>query len=164
MILHGAGLRSIDHVGLTVPDLDAAIAFFEQVFGATVLVRHEGYQPAPERNVANFARHPDTVVRGIALMGIGGSVVELLAYDSPGSRADFPRTSDPGGHHVAFYVDDLDAAITALRESGVEVLGEPLPFAGDEAGPGARFVYVRTPWGAFLELVTYPEGKVYQRR
>lgn len=164
MILDAAGLRAVDHVGLTVPNLDEAIDFFERVFGAVVLVRHPPYQPNPGINVANFGRHPDTAVSGIALVRIAGSVVELLAYDAPDRRPDIPRTSDAGGHHIAFYVDDLDGALDRLRGAGIEVLGEPLPFAGDEAGPGARFVYTRAPWGLYIELVTYPEGKAYQSR
>jgi catechol 2,3-dioxygenase-like lactoylglutathione lyase family enzyme len=164
VILQAAGLRRLDHVGLTVPDLDEAVRFFREVFGAVVLVRHGPYQPAPASNVTNFARHPDTAVRGIALVQIAGGVVELLAYDAPDRHPEPPRTSDAGGHHVAFYVDDLDVAMQRLREAGIEVLGEPLAFAGDEAGIGARFVYVRAPWGLFLELVTYPNGKMFQQR
>lgn len=163
MTLADAGLRGLDHVGLTVPDLDEALKFFREVFGAVVLVRHEPYQPAANVNITNFARHPDTAVRGIALVRIAGSIIELLAYDTPDRNPEPPRNSDAGGHHVAFYVDDLDLAIERLRATGIEVLGEPLPFSGHEAGPGARFVYARTPWGLFLELVTYPEGKAYQK-
>jgi glyoxylase I family protein len=163
VILSDAGVRAVDHLGLTVPDLDEALDFFQRVFGATVLVRHAAYQPAPERNVANFARHPQTAVRGIALISIAGSTIELLSYDAPDMRTGAPRTSDQGGHHLAFYVDHLDTAITRLRDAGIEVLGEPIPFAGDEAGFGARFVYLRAPWGLFLELVTYPQGKAYMK-
>lgn len=162
MILHAAGLRGLDHIGLTVPDLDEAISFFENVFGAVVLVRHPRYQPTADTNVTNFGRHPDTAVAGIALIRIAGNVLELLAYDSADRCDKVPRTSDAGGHHVAFYVDDLDCAIAQLLDAGVEVLGEPLQFSGKEAGNGARFVYAKSPWGLYLELVTYPEGKAYQ--
>ena len=58
----------------------------------------------------------------------------------------------------------MDEALDQLRQAGVEILGDPLPFAGDESGPRARFVYTRAPWGLFIELVTYPEGKSYQHR
>lgn len=162
VILDVAGLQGIDHVGLTVPNLEEAIGFFEQVFGAVVMVRHPPYRPTADSNIDNFGRHPDTVVQGIALIRIAGSVIELLAYESPDRREVIPRTSDAGGHHLAFYVDDLDSAIAGLREAGIEVLGEPLQFAGAEAGNRARFVYTRAPWGLYIEFVSYPEGKAYQ--
>ena len=63
---------------------------------------------------------------------------------------------------MAFYVADLDRAVVQLRAASVEVLGDPLAMAGPEAGPGARFVYFRAPWGMFFELVSYPSGKAYE--
>ena len=164
MTVNRMGIRGIDHIGITVSNLDEAIEFFIQIFGAKVLVRHPPYMPNPEINVNNFARHPETAVNGIALIEIAGSLLELLEYDAPDKREEFPRTSDSGGHHVAFYVEDMNEALDQLRNAGVEILGDPLPFAGDEAGPRARFVYTRAPWGLFIELVTYPEGKTYQHR
>lgn len=163
MILDGVGFAGTDHIGLTVPDLDEAIDFFERVFGAEVIVRHAGYSPRPEVNVRNFARRADVVVLGIALIRVADMNFELLAYESGADAGAWPSTSDPGGHHVAFYVHDLDAAVSLLREDGIEVLGDPLDLGGDEAGPGARFVYFRAPWGLFLELVSYPFGKAYEQ-
>jgi glyoxylase I family protein len=155
-----AGLRGLDHIGLTVPDLDEAIGYFSTVFGAVEVLRHPGYQPRPGTNRRNFARDERVEVVGIALLRLGDTNLELLQYRGPGSGPP-PGTSDPGGHHLAFYVDDLDAACTHLRDRGIEVLGDPLPFAGGEAGEGARFVYTRAPWGLFVELVSYPAGKAY---
>ena len=72
-----------------------------------------------------------------------------------------PRNSDVGGHHVALYVDDLDAAVAYLREQGVRVLGR----ADGELGAheGQRWVYFLAPWGMQFELVSYPDGKAYFR-
>ncbi len=163
MILDVGGLRGIDHVGLTVPDLEQAIAFFTGVFGATVLFRHGAYAPDAQVNVQNFARPASIEVAGIAMIRIGDRQIELLAYRGGSRQEVWPATSDLGGHHLSFYVDDLDSAVTALRAAGVEVLGDPLPMGGPESGPGNRFVYLRAPWGMFLELVTYPTGKAVDR-
>lgn len=163
MILDGVGFAGTDHVGLTVPDLNQAITFFEDVFGAQTIVRHDGYSPSPEVNVQNFARSPDVKVRGIAILRIAGMNFELLEYETTATPTKWPATSDAGGHHVAFYVNDLDAAVAQLRAVGLQVLGNPLDLGGDEAGNGARFVYFRAPWGLFLELVTYPSGKSYEQ-
>jgi hypothetical protein len=44
----------------------------------------------------------------------------------------------------------------------VQVLGDPMPLPGPEAGEQARFVFALTPWGLALEFVSYPLGKAYQ--
>jgi glyoxylase I family protein len=156
------GLRGLDHVGLTVPDLDQAVAYFSEVFGAVEVLRHPGYAPRPETNRRNFDRDERVEVVGIAVLRLGGTNLELLQYRTPEPPGAWPATSSAGGHHVAFYVDDLDATCRALRDRGIEVLGDPLPFGGAEAGEQARFVYTRAPWGLFVELVTYPHGKAYE--
>ena len=96
------------------------------------------------------------------MLRLGPINIELLQYSSPDQRTQWPSTSDFGGHHVAFYVDDLDAAVERLRSSGIEVLGEPMLLPGPESGPNARFIFFRAPWGLFLELVSYPDGKRYE--
>lgn len=161
------GLRRGDHVGLVVPDLDAAIEFFERVLDGRCVLRHGPYRGVPEdpeMQVRQFARHARTEVEGIAVVHIADLVVELLQFSAPDQRREPPRTSDAGGHHVAFYVDDLDAAVVHLRACGVRVLGSPMPLPGPESGPQARFVFALAPWGLALEFVSYPHGKAYQRR
>jgi catechol 2,3-dioxygenase-like lactoylglutathione lyase family enzyme len=156
------GFRAIDHIGLTVPDLDAAIRFFVDLLGAEEFFRHGPYGPSGEQSQRQFDRHPDSIVEGIAMVRLGPMNIELLQYSSPDQRTQGPGTSDAGGHHIAFYVDDLDDSAERLRSAGVEVLGDPMPLPGPESGPDGRFIFFRTPWGLFLELVTYPSGKDYE--
>lgn len=159
-------LRRVDHVGLVVPDLDAAVDFFVTVFGGTCELRHGPYRGVPDDpgfQMRQFARHPGTEVEGIALVRVAGTVLELLQFTAPDQCREVPRTSDLGGHHVAFYVDDIDRAVKHLRAHGVRVLGDPMPLPGPESGDGARFVFALTDWGLALELVTYPNGKAYQK-
>lgn len=157
------GMRGVDHVGLSVPDLDQAIDFFVSTLGAKEFFRHGPYGPSGEQSTRQFERHPDSIVEGIAMLRLGPMNIELLQYSSPDQRTSWPSTSDFGGHHLAFYVDDLDESIDRLRERGVRVLGTPMPLPGPESGPEARFIFFRAPWGLFLELVSYPSGKDYER-
>lgn len=161
------GLRHGDHVGLVVPELEAAIAFFERVLGGRCVLRHGPYRGVsddPEMQVRQFARHARTEVDGIAIVHVADVVLELLQFSAPDQRHEPPRTSDAGGHHVAFYVDDLGAAVEHLRANGVRVLGSPMPLPGPESGEQARFVFALAPWGLALEFVSYPHGKAYQRQ
>jgi glyoxylase I family protein len=67
-----------------------------------------------------------------------------------------------GGHHLAFYVHDIDAAVAYLRSEGVRVLGEPT--ASRNASAGQRWVYFLSPWDMQFELVSFPDGKAYEAK
>ena len=62
------------------------------------------------------------------------AVFEVFEYRAPEQRRTPPANSDVGGHHVALYVDDLDAAVAHLKKRGVTVLGEPTVSRGPERG------------------------------
>lgn len=158
------GLRGVDHVGLTVPDLEQAVTFFTDVLGARLIYRMgpfadaEGTWFTDELGLDARARIP-----GMALMRCGsGANLELLEYDAPEQRQQLPRMSDWGGHHLAFYVEDIDAAVAALRVHGVPILGHLKPGLGPEAGEGTGWIFFQSPWGLPLELVSYPNGRAYE--
>ncbi|QCX82760.1 putative lyase (plasmid) [Streptomyces sp. YIM 121038] len=157
------GLARLDHIGFTVPDLDEARAFLVDVLGCAYL-----YSLGPFRDDDGdwMARHlnvdPRAVMRELHFFGCGGQAVfEVFAYEAPDRCARVPRNSDMGGHHVALYVDDLDAAVEYLRAMGVRVLGGPTVSRGPSEGQ--RWVYFLAPWGMQFELVSYPGGKAYTR-
>jgi glyoxylase I family protein len=92
------------------------------------------------------------------------AVFEVFHYASPDqadAASSMPRNSDIGGHHVALYVDDLDAAIAHLDEHGVRVLEGPTASRGP--AEGNRWIYFLSPWGMQFELVSYPGGKAWDR-
>src|SRR4030095_14854490 len=89
------------------------------------------------------------------------AVLEVFSYSSPDQWPVVPRNSDIGGHHVALYVDDLDAAVTHLRENRVTVLAGPTASRGPHEGQ--RWVYFLAPWGMQFELVSYPHGRAFFR-
>jgi len=91
-----------------------------------------------------------------------GSNFEIFEYESPGQDRQQPLNSDVGGHHLAFYVDDFEAALAHLKAHDVRFMGEPtVRTAGPNAGQ--TWVYFLTPWGMQCELVSFPGGKGYQR-
>jgi glyoxylase I family protein len=157
------GLRRVDHIGLTVPDLDEASAFLVDVLGCEYLYTlgpfaDDGTWMSEHLNVA-----PDTVMRRLHFFSLGGAAIfEVFEYEAREQATEPPRNSDIGGHHVALYVDDLDAAVAGLRAHGVRVLGEPTASRGPSAGQ--RWVYFLAPWGMQFELVSYPNGKAFDRR
>ena len=87
-----------------------------------------------------------------------GTNLELFEYAAPDQRTAPPRNSDIGGHHLAFYVDDIGPAVAHLQAHGVRILGEPSTIA-DGPAAGTDWVYFLAPWGLQLELLSYPHGK-----
>ncbi len=154
------GLRRLDHVGITVPDLDAAHRWLVDVLGAEYMYWLGPFQSDGDWMSEHMNVHPRTVMRELRFYRIAGqAVLEVFQYDAPEQGTEVPRNSDVGGHHLALYVDDLDAAIAHLREQGVTVLGEPTASRG--ASEGQRWIYFLAPWGLQLELVSYPGGKAF---
>jgi len=157
------GLRGTEHIAFTVPDLDEADRFFVDVIGCTRVYSLGPFQhPGSDWMQEHMNVHPRTVMRRLNFYRCRyGPNFEVFEFEPADGQAPQPRNSDLGGHHLAFYVDDLDAAVDYLRSSGVRVLGEPTASRG--ASEGQRWVYFLTPWGMQLELVSFPQGKAYER-
>lgn len=157
------GLRGADHVGLTVPDLAEAEAFFADVLGCEKAMAFGPFRDDEGSFMTDVLDvHPRAVIEQIVLMRCGfGSNIELFHYTAPDQQVVDPRNSDIGGHHIAFYVDDIDAAAEYLRAAGLKVNAGPIPV---DAGPaaGQRILYFEAPWGLQLEAISYPQGMAYE--
>jgi catechol 2,3-dioxygenase-like lactoylglutathione lyase family enzyme len=146
----------VDHVALTVPDLQQALPFFIDVLGCEHIFTAGPFSdPAGDWMQSNLGVHPRAATT-LALLRCGPSQnIELFEYEAPDQSTDLPRNSDIGASHIAFRVADMDQAVAYLKaQPGVTVLGEPTLVSGQPNG-GLRFVYFRTPWGQSMELVCY---------
>lgn len=152
------GIRGLEHVGITVPDLDEAVRFFVDVVGCEYVFDggEFGGDPAHFRDVLNV--DPRSSFRYCFLKCGDTPNFEVFQYTSPEQNLVPPKNSDVGGHHLCFYVDDIDAAVAHLRAKGVRVQGGINDIA-EGAAMGSRWVYFLAPWGLQLELVSYPSGK-----
>lgn len=156
-------LRGQDHTGITVPDLQAAIDFFVNVVGCELVTTFGPFRDDEGSFMADTLNvHPRAVVEQIALLRCGmGSNIELFQYSAPDQKQAIPKNSDIGGHHLAFYVDDIEAAVRYLKDCGVTVLAGPLPVTEGPAA-GQTINYFLAPWGLQLELISYPRGMAYE--
>lgn len=156
------GLRGTDHIGFTVPDMAEAHAFLVDVLGAVHIYTLGGKQSSDDWMQTHIGVHPRTIITEIRFYRLrNGSNFEVFTYEPADGQLPQPRNSDIGGHHLAFYVDDMDAAVMYLRQKNVEVLGEPT--ASRQAAEGQRWIYFRAPWGMQFELVSFPSGKAYEK-
>ena len=129
---------AIDHVGIAVTDLDAAIAFYRDTYGMTLA--HE------EVNEEQGVRE--------AMMAVGGSGshIQLLAPLTPESTiAKFLDRSGPGVQQVAYRVEDVEAVSTVLRERGLRLLYDA-PRRGT-SNSRVNFIHPKDAGGVLVELV-----------
>jgi catechol 2,3-dioxygenase-like lactoylglutathione lyase family enzyme len=154
------GLQRLDHIGFTVPDLEAAHDWLVNVLGCEYMYRLGPFVSDDDWMAEHLNVHPRTVMRELRFYRVSGQAVfEVFQYEAPDQADQPPRNSDIGGHHVALYVDDMDEAVAYLHERGVTVLGDPT--ASKSASEGQRWVYFLSPWGMQFELVSYPNGKAF---
>lgn len=157
-------LYGMEHVGFTVPDLDEAVRFFETVFGA-VTVMETGPVIVDDPFMKRRLGVPEHCrIENIKVLRCGnGANLELFEYSGEAQQTALKRNSEVGGFHIAFQVDDAVASAQRLRDGGVDVLEGPTLV---ESGPmtGLTWIYLRAPWGQFIELVSrsgplgYEEG------
>jgi methylmalonyl-CoA/ethylmalonyl-CoA epimerase len=131
----------IDHVGVAVEDLDQAIALHEQAYGLEMVHREVVEEQGVEA----------------VLLDVGSSHVELLRPLQPDTAVGrFLATRGPGLHHVAYRVDDIESALDALRDRGLQLIDET-PRVGIRDSRVA-FVHPRSTGGVLTEIVQPAEG------
>jgi catechol 2,3-dioxygenase-like lactoylglutathione lyase family enzyme len=152
------GLAGTEHIGFTVPDIEAATRFFVDVIGCTLVFEIGPFSAEDDWMQRQLGVHPRAVLRSLRMFRCKtGPNFEVFEYDLAGSSQTPPKNSDVGGHHLAFYVEDMAAAVAYLKSHGVTIQGDPVTM---DSGPsqGLTWVYFLSPWGMQLELVSFPSG------
>ena len=129
----------LDHIGIAVKDLDAALAFYRDALGLDI----EPPEDVPSQQVrAHFT-------------AVGDARLELLEATAPASPiARYIEKRGPGLHHITLRVPDLRAVVARLRSRGVKMIDdEPRPGAG---GSLIAFVHPAGTGGVLLELKQDP--------
>ena len=160
------GVRGVDHIGLTVPDMEAAVRFFVEVLGCEKVMSFGPISdPAPKGTFMADALgvDPRSVIKEVTMLRSGwGSNIELFSYGAPDQKVLQAKNSDIGAHHIGFYVDDIDAAAAYLRARGVKTNLGPIPVT-EGAAAGQSILYFSAPWGLQLEFISYPRGMAYEK-
>lgn len=130
------------HTGLTVADLDRSVEFYTGLLGCTVESRFSVSGDAFGTVVGT-----DGVSGRFVHLDSGGSRIELVEYEPAGPTREPAALPQPGGSHVAFAVDDVDAFLEGLPDR-IRPLSEPRT-----TDSGTRLVFVRDPDGNLVELL-----------
>ncbi|MDO5634728.1 MAG: VOC family protein [Micrococcus sp.] len=155
--------RGIQHVGLTVPDLEEATRFFVEGLGA--LVAYDGLSPDDEPRQGPEVEGQLGLPSGAAIhrqrMLVIGEGPGLEIFEISGEQRPPAGLADLGLNHIALYCDDIDGSLARLVAAGGEALSEVHGNSRYEDSPGNGSVYVRAPWGMLVELQTIPSGHYY---
>jgi methylmalonyl-CoA epimerase len=131
----------VDHIGVAVEDLDASLELYERDYGMKLV-------------------HRETVVeQGVeaVLLDVGENHIELLSATGPDTPVGkFLAKKGPGMHHVAYQVEDIEAALAALKASGLRLIDET-PRTGIRNSRVA-FLHPATAGGLLTEIVQPAEA------
>src|SRR6516162_10455888 len=128
------GLSHVDHIRLTAPELDTAAKFYCDVLGGHELYRLGPFDAAEMPRTADGRDWTEAHINvagarlTIAMISIGPNLMlELFQYDQPTNRNEQPpRNCDLGGHHLAFKVENLEAAKAYLADHGGVIMDGPI--------------------------------------
>ena len=138
-------IKGMEHVALSVGDLDRSISFYRSLLGMKV---DRIVEAGPEMGLGDIINIPGCSAR-IAHLKLGGFMLELFEYTDPRGNpiAKDGTQADHGFTHLGFKSSDARSDYASLRDAGVEFLAEPVEFR-----PGVWVVYLYGPDGEVCEL------------
>lgn len=156
----------IEHVGITVPDMDAAERFFHEAFNATTLYALIDKTQAPsggEQIHQMNGLDPATAMQEVRMLRLGnGANVELFSLTGYG-RKEAVTLNDTGLTHLGLYCENIERATERFVHAGGTLLQGPNPLSGCEEGEGNSFRFGKTPWGMLVEFICFPSPLSYNK-
>lgn len=156
--------RGINHVGLTVPDIEQATEFLQKALDAKFvydgLTTHDDPRKGPDTERQLGLSHGSMIVKQ-RLLRIGNSA-NLELFEIISDKQERPvGLQDLGWNHISFYVDDIHYTIERVKAAGGQLLSEIHGNSRHEDTEGNASVYVYAPWGGLIELQSIPNGYYY---
>lgn len=152
-------VKALDHIAVTVSDLERSLTFYKDVLGFKEVERHrlEG------EGISTMAGKPGVIMQVVRLKPPEGPpiLLDLQQYVQPKGTVSNAQLGMANHSHFCFGVKDLQATYKELRGKGVEFVSAPVTFdLGEEWEYGAiRVVFLKDPDGFILELVEAPEKR-----
>lgn len=128
-------VKSVDHIGIAVADLEEALKLYTETFGLEL----QGTEVVEEQKVK------------VAFLPIGDTEIELLESTDPeGPIAKFIEKRGQGIQHIALRVDDIDAALDEMRAEGIRLIDEKPRYGA--GGARIAFLHPKATGGVLIEL------------
>ncbi|WP_416413938.1 VOC family protein [Pantoea sp. App145] len=156
--------RGINHVGLTVPDLQQATEFLQKALDARFVYNGLTDNDPPRKGTdteRQLGLSSDSMIIKQRLLRIGnGPNLELFEIVSREQEQPV-RLQDIGWNHISLYVDDIDYAVERVKAAGGKFLSEIHGNSRHEDTEDNASVYFQAPWGSLIELQSIPNGYYY---
>lgn len=157
-------IRGMNHIGLTVPDIEAATEFFRKGLDAKIAYDSQTLEDPPRGGgkIERFLGIPQgsRILKKRMIVIGNGPNIEMFQFKNTSSARPL-NLEDYGYNHLSFYTDDIEAAFKKLKSAGGEPLSEIHENTRYEDTEGNGTVYFKTPWGSLIELQTVPNGYYY---
>lgn len=156
--------RGINHVGLTVPNLQQATEFLQKALDARFVYDGLTNNDPPRKGTdteRQLGLKEGSMIIKQRLLRIGnGPNLELFEIVSKEQEQPV-RLDDIGWNHISLYVDDINSVVERVRAAGGRFLSEIHGNSRHEDTEGNASVYFKTPWGSLIELQSIPNGYYY---
>lgn len=160
-----AAVRGINHLGITVPDLDEATTFLKE--GLDARIAYDGLTADDEPREGAEVERQLGLPRGAKIlkqrMFVVGEGPGLEVFEIAGEQREAVGLADLGLNHVSFYTDDIEGMRERLIRAGGTALSEVHENSRYEDTEDNGSVYVKAPWGMLIELQTIPHGHYYPK-
>ncbi|WP_242882169.1 VOC family protein [Actinomadura litoris] len=150
-------LTQAAHVGISVSDLDASIAFYRALTGREPIVADETMRSVPFGGTQGL---PNADLR-YATFNLDNIGIDLIQFQDPVGTPAHGAANRPGSMHLCFEVEDFDGVHRRMEEAGYGFLGDDYTFVAGEVTPdealGTQVAYFNDPDGTNLEIIR-PRG------
>jgi catechol 2,3-dioxygenase-like lactoylglutathione lyase family enzyme len=148
-------VTGLDHIAVTVSDLDRSLAFYKDVMGFKEVERHrlEG------ETISRMAGKPGVIMQVVRLLSPEGPKVllDLQQYVQPKGTLSNAQLGMANHSHFCFGVENIASAYAELKAKGVEFVSAPVTFdLGHDSAGVIQVVFLKDPDGFILELVETP--------
>lgn len=159
-----SNIRGINHIGMTVPNIEAAFKFLKDAFDAKYAYDGLTYDDEPRKGpeverMLGLSKGSAIVKQRMIVIGNGPNI-EMFEIESDDKREPL-ELEDNGYHHISLFVDDMDRAIQQAVDAGASPLSEKHDNSRYEDSEGSSSVYLKSPWHSLIELQSIPNGYYY---
>ena len=159
-------IRGIEHIGITVTNLDEAEKFFVNALGASVLYRivppDEPDKSLKGKDMFSKDGFPAEInISGLAMLRLANGCNVELFQTQPEAKEYQANPSQPGINHFSLYVDNIKEVGESMKNHGAKMFEGPTDCFAQEEGKGNQTWFGMTPFGVLIELITLPSALKY---
>lgn len=164
-MIKNKNILGINHLGITVPNINEATDFFKAAFGAKIAYDGLSYDDEPRTGKTTthqlgISETTKIIKQRMLVIGEQGPGLELFEMQAD-NQTNPVGLQDLGINHISLFVSDIEKALAKAVAAGGKPLSEIHGNSRYEDTEGSSSVYVTAPWGSLIELQSIPNGYYY---